>query len=62
MHLKALIEIKQEEQELIAQQIRVYLARGNQIKVYPAGATGVDLKKMNEAWGKKLKHKKGESI
>ena len=45
MNLKALIEIKQEEQELIAQQIRVYLARGNQIKVYPAGATGVDLKK-----------------
>jgi hypothetical protein len=41
---------------------RVYLARGNQIKVYPAGATGVDLKKMNEAWEKKLKHKKGESI
>jgi hypothetical protein len=62
VHLKALIEIKQEEQELIAQQIRVYLARGNQIKVYPAGATGVDLKKMNEAWEKKLKHKKGESI
>ena len=60
MNLKALIEIKQKEQELIAQQIRVYLARGNQIKVYPAGATGVDLKKMNEVLEKKLKHKEGE--
>ena len=60
MQKKTLFEIKQEEQELIAQQIRVYLARGNQIKVYPAGATGVDLKKMNEAWEKKLKHKEGE--
>jgi len=57
---KTLFEIKQEEQELIVQQIRVYLARGNQIKVYPAGATGVDLKKMNEVWEKKLKHKEGE--
>jgi hypothetical protein len=62
MNLKALIEIKQEEQELIALHIKAYLARGNQIKVYPAGVTGVDLKKMNEVWEKKLKHKKGESI
>ena len=60
MQKKTLFEIKQEEQELIVQQIRVYLARGNQIKVYPAGATGVDLKKMNEVWEKKLKHKEGE--
>jgi hypothetical protein len=39
---------------------RSYLARGNQIKVYPAGATGVDLKKMNEVWEKKLKNKPKE--
>jgi hypothetical protein len=39
---------------------KAYLARGNQIKVYPAGVTGVDLKKMNEVWEKKLKHKEGE--
>ena len=62
MQKKTLFEIKQEEQELIALHIKAYLARGYQIKVYPAGATGVDLKKMNEAWEKKLKHKKGESI
>ena len=65
MHLKALIEIKEEERERIANDIKAYLAiRGNQIKVYPVGATGVDLKKMNEVWEKKLKHKpkKGESI
>ena len=48
MQKKTLFEIKQEEQELIAQQIRVYLARGNQIKVYPAGATGVDLSKVKK--------------
>ena len=62
MQKKTLFEIKQEEQELIALHIKAYLARGNQIKVYPAGVTGVDLKKMNEVWEKKLKHKKGESI
>ena len=63
MQLKALIEIKEEERERIADDIKAYLAiRGNQIKVYPVGATGVDLKKMNEVWEKKLKHKKGESI
>ena len=60
MQKKTLFEIKQEEQELIALHIKAYLARGNQIKVYPAGATGVDLKKMNEVWEKKLKHKEGE--
>jgi hypothetical protein len=59
---KTLFEIKQEEQERIACHTKAYLARGNQIKVYPAGVTGVDLKKMNEVWEKKLKHKKGESI
>ena len=63
MQLKALIEIKKEERERIADDIKAYLAiKGNQIKVYPVGATGVDLKKMNEVWEKKLKHKKGESI
>ena len=62
MQLKALIEIKQQERERIADDIKDYLARGNYIKVYPVGATGVDLKKMNEVWEKKLKHKKGESI
>ena len=62
MHLKALIEIKQQERERIADDIKDYLARGNYIKVYPVGATGVDLKNMNEVWEKKLKHKKGESI
>ena len=62
MHLKALIEIKEEERERIADDIKDYLEKGNHIKVYPVGATGVDLKKMNEVWEKKLKHKKGESI
>jgi hypothetical protein len=62
MNLKALIDIKKEERERIADDIKDYLARGNYIKVYPVGATGVDLKKMNEVWEKKLKHKKGESI
>ena len=62
MQLKALIEIKQQERERIAKDIKDYLARGNQIKVYPVGTTGIDLKKMNEVWEKKLKHKKGESI
>jgi hypothetical protein len=62
VQLKALIEIKQQERERIADDIKDYLARGNYIKVYPVGATGVDLKKMNEVWEKKLKHKKGESI
>ena len=62
MHLKALIEIKKQERERIANDIKDYLARGKFIKVYPVGATGVDLKKMNEVWEKKLKHKKGESI
>tara|TARA_R110000787_G_scaffold96785_1_gene200293 strand:- start:476 stop:703 length:228 start_codon:yes stop_codon:yes gene_type:complete len=64
MNLKALIEIKQKERELIANQIKEYLARGNHIKVYPVGATGVDLKKMNEVWEKKLKNKpkKGDFV
>jgi len=62
VHLKALIEIKEEERERIADDIKDYLEKGNHIKVYPVGATGVDLKKMNEVWEKKLKHKKGESI
>ena len=62
MHLKALIEIKEEERERIADDIKAYLARGKFIKVYPVGTTGIDLKKMNEVWEKKLKHKKGESI
>jgi hypothetical protein len=62
VHLKALIEIKKQERERIADDIKDYLARGKFIKVYPVGATGVDLKKMNEVWEKKLKHKKGESI
>ena len=65
MHLKALIEIKEEERERIANDIKAYLAiRGNQIKVYPVGATGVDLKKMNEVWEKKLKNKpkKGDFV
>ncbi len=62
MNLKALIEIKQQERERIADDIKDYLARGNYIKVYPVGTTGIDLKKMNEVWEKKLKHKKGESI
>ena len=62
MQLKALIEIKQQERERIAKDIKDYLARGNYIKVYPVGTTGIDLKKMNEVWEKKLKHKKGESI
>ena len=62
MNLKALIEIKQKERERIAKDIKDYLARGNYIKVYPVGTTGIDLKKMNEVWEKKLKHKKGESI
>ena len=65
MHLKALIEIKKQERERIANDIKAYLAiRGNQIKVYPVGATGVDLKKMNEVWEKKLKNKpkKGDFV
>jgi hypothetical protein len=62
MNLKALIDIKKEERERIADDIKDYLARGNYIKVYPVGTTGIDLKKMNEVWEKKLKHKKGESI
>lgn len=62
MQQKALIDIKKEERERIADDIKAYLALGNYIKVYPVGATGVDLKKMNEVWEKKLKHKKGESI
>ena len=64
MNLKALIEIKQKERELIAQQIKEYLARGNHIKVYPVGVTGFDLKKMNQVWEKKLKNKpkKGEFV
>jgi hypothetical protein len=65
VHLKALIEIKEEERERIADDIKAYLAiRGNQIKVYPVGATGVDLKKMNEVWEKKLKNKpkKGDFV
>ena len=65
MQLKALIEIKEEERERIANDIKAYLAiRGNQIKVYPVGATGVDLKKMNEGWEKKLKNKpkKGDFV
>ena len=62
MQQKALIDIKKEEREIIAKQIKDYLARGNYTKVYPVGTTGVDHKKMNEVWEKKLKHKKGESI
>ena len=64
MHLKALIEIKEEERERIADDIKAYLARGKFIKVYPVGATGVDLKKMNEVWEKKLKNKpkKGDFV
>ena len=62
MQQKALIDIKKEEREIIAKQIKDYLARGNYIKVYPVGTTGVDHKKKNEVWEKKLKHKKGESI
>ena len=62
MHLKALIEIKQQERERIADDIKDYLARGNYIKVYPVGTTGVDYNKNNAVWEKKLKHKKGESI
>jgi hypothetical protein len=61
---KALIEIKKEERERIADDIKDYLARGNCIKVYPVGTTGIDLKKMNEVWEKKLKHKskKGDFV
>lgn len=64
MHLKALIEIKKQERERIADDIKDYLARGKFIKVYPVGATGVDLKKMNEVWEKKLKNKpkKGDFV
>ena len=64
MQLKALIEIKEEERERIADDIKAYLALGNYIKVYPVGATGVDLKKMNEVWEKKLKNKpkKGDFV
>jgi len=64
VQLKALIEIKEEERERIADDIKAYLALGNYIKVYPVGATGVDLKKMNEVWEKKLKNKpkKGDFV
>ena len=64
MNLKALIDIKKEQREIIAQQIKDYLAQGNHIKIYPVGTTGIDLKKMNEVWEKKLKNKpkKGEFI
>ena len=62
MQQKALIEIKEEERERIADDIKDYLARGNYIKVYPVGTTGVDYNKNNAVWEKKLKHKKGESI
>ena len=64
MQQKALIDIKQEERERIANDIKDYLARGKFIKVYPVGATGVDLKKMNEVWEKKLKNKpkKGDFV
>ena len=64
MQQKALIEIKKEERERIADDIKDYLARGKFIKVYPVGATGVDLKKMNEVWEKKLKNKpkKGDFV
>jgi len=64
VQLKALIEIKQQERERIADDIKAYLARGKFIKVYPVGATGVDLKKMNEVWEKKLKNKpkKGDFV
>ena len=64
MNLKALIDIKKEQREIIAQQIKDYLEKGNHIKVYPVGATGVDLKKMNEVWEKKLKNKpkKGDFV
>ena len=62
MQQKALIDIKKEERERIADDIKDYLARGNYIKVYPVGTTGVDYNKNNAVWEKKLKHKKGESI
>ena len=64
MQQKALIDIKKEERERIANDIKAYLARGNYIKVYPVGATGVDYSKNNVVWEKTLKHnpKKGESI
>ncbi len=64
MNLKALIEMKQKEQELIADQIKDYLSKGNSIKVYPVGTTGVDHNKGTVVWEKTLKHKpkKGESI
>ena len=63
MQQKALIDIKKEERERIADDIKDYLARGNYIKVYPVGATGVDYNKNNVVWEKTLKHKpkKGES-
>ena len=62
MSFKSLIQNKKEERELIAQQIRTYLAEGNHIKVYPAGTTGINYKKMNEIWEKKFRNnsKKGE--
>ena len=64
MNLKALIDIKKEQREIIAQQIKDYLAQGNHIKIYPVGTTGIDLKKMNEVWEKKLKNKpkKGDFV
>tara|TARA_R110000824_G_scaffold222412_1_gene410036 strand:+ start:696 stop:974 length:279 start_codon:yes stop_codon:yes gene_type:complete len=63
MSFKSLIQNKKEERELIAQQIRTYLAKGNHIKVYPVGTTGINHKKMNEVWEKKFRNnlKKGES-
>ena len=63
MNLKALIDIKKEQREIIAQQIKDYLAQGNHIKIYPVGTTGVDFK-MNEVWEKKLKNKpkKGDFV
>jgi len=64
VHLKALIEIKEEERDRIADDIKAYLARGNRIRVYPVGTTGVDHNKGTVVWEKTLKHKpkKGESI
>jgi len=64
VHLKALIKVKEEERELIAVQIKDYLSKGNSIKVYPVGTTGVDHNKGTVVWEKTLKHKpkKGESI
>lgn len=57
MHLKALIKIKEEERDRIADDIKAYLARGNRIRVYPVGTTGVDHNKGTVVWEKTLKHK-----